>query len=137
MIKFPAQFHSYRKTTMGESLITFSVDRACSKDTMDLVGKEIGTQFILHLEDITQDTSLHKDPDELNNRFVRKLHFLLSEYAEQSGMKPEEAKNQLKETLKDKKLIEKSTTELDIKGLAIACNIVDDWIQKNGSIQQQ
>ena len=137
MIKFPSQFHSYRKTTLGENLITFSVDRAYSKEMVELVGREIGTQFIIHLEDITQDTNLHKDPDELNLRFRKKLHILLAEVAEAENIKPEEAKGMLREELKRRKMIEKSTTELDLKGLAIACNIAEEWINKHASIQQQ
>lgn len=136
MIKFPAQYHNFRKTTLGENLITFSVDRAYSKDILELVGREIGTQFIVHLEDITQDTSLHKDPDELNVRFTKKLHVLLAEVAEAKDIKPEEAKEMLREELKNRKMIEESTTELDVKGLAIACNIVEEWINQHGSIQQ-
>src|SRR3990167_9219210 len=96
MIKFPAQYHSYRKTTLGESLITFSVDRMYARDTLELVGAEIGTQFIIHLEDITQDTSLHKDPDELAIRFTKKLHVLLSEYANIKDIKPNKAKDELR-----------------------------------------
>ena len=135
MIKFACQYHSYRRTTLGENLIVFSVDRAYSKDITELISAEIGTQFIVHLEDVTQDTNLHKDPDEMAVRFTRKLHVLLAEIAEMKGVKPDKAKDMLRKELKSRKLIEKSTTELDLKGLAIACNIVEEWINKHGTIE--
>ena len=135
MIKFPAQYHSYRKTTLGENIIQLSVDRAYSQDILELIGKEIGTQFVVHLEDVTQDTNLHRDPDELQVRFMNKLHVLLAELANIKDVKPAKAKEVLRTELKNRKLIEKSTTELDVKGLAIACNIVEEWINKYGTIE--
>lgn len=135
MIQFPAQYHSYRKTTVGENLIVFSVDSAYSQDILPLIGQQIGTQFVIHLEDVTQDTNLHKDPDALKERFVRKLHVLLAEFSTIKDIKPEEAKKLLKDALKSKNMIETSTKELDLKGLAVACNIVENWLNQDGKIE--
>lgn len=131
MTKFPAQFHGFRKTIMGENLITFCVDKLYSETLKDLVVKDIGTEFVVHLEDVTSETNLNEDPEELKSRFVKKMHGLLAEYAEIRQISPEETKEDLKNRLKERKMIENSTKELDIKGLAIACSMVEKLIDEH------
>ena len=130
MIKFPAQYHSFRKTTLGDSLIVFSVDRAYSQSIKELVSTDIGTEYVVHLEDVTSQTNLNEDNKELKERFVNKMHGLLGRVAEERNVEPEKVKDKLKEKLKEIGLIEKSTKELDLKGLAIACNTVEKWLNK-------
>lgn len=135
MIKFPAQYHSFRKTTLGDNLITLLVDGDYSKSISELVEQKIGTQYVIHLEDVTQDTNLHKDPDDLLIRFRNKLHVMIAEYATMRDLKPDKVKDELRKVMINKKLMVKSTTELDIKGLAVACNVVEEWINKHGTIE--
>ena len=135
MIKFPAQYHSFRKTTLGDNLITFCVDGAYSKSISELVEQKIGTEFMLHLEDVTNETNINHTPRELTDRFQNKLHGLLGELAELKGIKPEEAKKKLKKVLIEKGMIEKSTKELDLKGQAKACAIVEKWIENHKTIE--
>lgn len=132
MLKFPAQLHNFRKTTIGDNLITLSIAGDYSDQVVDVVRKKIGTEFIVYLEDVTQTTNLNEDSVELKERFIRKMHVLIGEYAELEPMSKDLAKDLLKKELKSKGLIEKSTKELNIKGLAIACNIVEDWINNHG-----
>ena len=47
MLKFPGQLHSFRKTTLGDNLITFSIDRAYQ---LALVEKEIGIQSTYNIQ---------------------------------------------------------------------------------------
>lgn len=131
MIKFPGQYRNFRKTTIGENIISFSVDRLYAESIKDLVSTDIGTEFVVYLENVTESTNLNKDNKELRERFVNKMHAQLGELAELKNVKPEKAKDKLKEKLKEMKLIEKSTKELDLKGLAIANNIVRKWIEEN------
>jgi len=131
MIKFPAQYHNFRKNTLGENIITFSVDGNYSRDIMELVSMKIGTEFVVYLEDVTSETNINYTPTEITDRFTKKLHALLGELALLKGVKPNAAKNKLKEALKKKGLIVKSTKELDIKGQAIACNIVEAWMKES------
>ena len=135
MIKFPAQYHSFRKTTLGDNLITLVVDSNYSKDISPLVEEKIGTQYIVHLEDVTNETNINNTPRELTDRFQNKLHGLLGELAELKDVKPEEAKKKLKKVLIDKGMIEKSTKELDLKGQAKACAIVEGWIENHKTIK--
>lgn len=129
LIKFPGQFHSFRKTTLGDNLITFSVDRAYSQSIKELVSTDIGTEYVVHLEDVTSSTNLNKDNKELKERFMNKMHGLLGQLAEEKGCTPEIAKEKLRSKLREMDLIKKSTTELDLKGLSIACNIVEKWLK--------
>ena len=135
MIKFPGQYHSFRKTTLGDNLITFCVDANYSKMISSLVEQKIGTEFMIHLEDVTSETNINNTSFELDEKFVKKLHGLLGEYAELVGIKPEEAKKKLKGQLMRMELISQSTKELDIKGQAIACNLVEKWIKEHGTIE--
>lgn len=59
----------------------------------------------------------------------RRMHRLVGEFADCTARYPDEARAQLKEHLISIGMIEKSTKELDIKGLAIAGNIVAGWIK--------
>ncbi len=131
MIKFAGQFHNFRKTTVGDNLITFSVDGMYSKDIGELVAMNIGTEFIVHLETVNADSDLNKENVEIKERFVRKLHVLLKDLSVIRESSPEEAKKELKAELKKREMIAVSTTELGIKELAIACKIVQDWIKKH------
>lgn len=130
MIKFAAQLHGFRKTTIGDNIVSFSVDRVYSESIKEIVGEDIGTQYIIHLEAVNTGTNLNVDPVELKDRFVKKLHALLGQLAEAKGTKPEEEKERLRKHLISLKLMEKSTKELDVKGLAIGCNIVEKWINE-------
>ena len=133
LLKFPAQLHAFRKTTLGDNLITFSIDRAYSDQVVDIVRKEIGTEFVVYLEDVTKETNLNEDRVEVRERFVRKMHALLGELSELLGTTKEEEKEHLKEVLKKKGVIKESTKELDLKGLAQACNYLEDKIAKHGN----
>ena len=130
MIKFPAQFHGYKKLTLGDTIISFSVDQMFAKETLELAGEDIGTQYIVWLEPVTPETNLNADHKDIDDRFRGKMHALINELATWSGKEATEVKDDLREVLKDKKLIQSSTTELDIKGLAIACNILEKWIEQ-------
>lgn len=133
MIKFPAQLHNFRKVVLGDNIISFSVDRMYSDNIVEVIKNEIGTEFIVYLENVTSETSLNADNIELREKFGRKLHALLKDLASVKKCKPEEVKTVLKQYLKDKKLIKESTTELDLKGLAIACNWTETEIKIHGN----
>jgi len=130
MIKFPAQFHGYKKTTLGDTIISLRVDELYAEGTLGLAGKKIGTEFVVHLEDVTTDTNIYEDNKDVRDKFWSKMHGLINLYAEMIKETPEFVKDSLKEELKSKNLIKESTKELDIKGLAISCNILERWISE-------
>ena len=130
MIKFPVQFHGYKKTTLGDTIVSFRIDEMYSDQTLELAGKKIGTEFVIYFEDVTSSTNLNEDNKDVKERFWSKMHALINEFAGMVKKTPEEVKEDLKKTLKEKGLIESSTKELDIKGLAIACNILERYINE-------
>lgn len=130
MIKFPCQFHGYKKTTLGDTIISLRVDELYADGTLELAGKKIGTEFVLHLEDVTNDTNIYENNKDVRDKFWSKMHGLINLIAEMRKTSPEDIKNKLRDELREKNLLKDSTTELDIKGLAIACNILERWQQE-------
>jgi|GEM_PF-3868793 len=128
MIKFPGQFHSYRKTTIGDNIVSFTIDRLYSKSVSELVETDIGTEFIVYLEPTTQETNINEDSNELLEKWRRQLHAQLSELAKKKGTTQKEEKNKLRDILIKKGLIIESTKELNLKGYAVAINIVQEWL---------
>lgn len=133
MIKFPAQFHNFRKTTIGDNLVSLSIDRAYSQDVIELVGKEIGTEFIVYLEEVTSETNITEDSVELKTRFRNKMHALISELATLKQTEPKAIKDVIRAKLIEQNVIVKSTSELSLKGYGTACNILDEMIGKHGN----
>lgn len=133
MIKFPAQFHNYRKTTLGDNIVSFSIDKSFSKNVVELVEKDIGTEFVVYLENVTSNTNLNEDTDELIVKFRKQMHALLSNLAELKGTTQKDEKDIIREELKKRNLIEESTKELNLKGFAIAINIINQLIEEHGA----
>ena len=57
------------------------------------------------------------------------MHVKIREVADKTNASEETIKDNLRAWLIKRKLIEKSTKELDIKGYAVACNILDEWMK--------
>lgn len=132
MKPFPVQFNRFSKNVMGDNIISFRVDALYSKDISELVAKDIGTEFMCTL--IEADVAMPEaqaSPD-VKERFVRKMHVLISDLAELKGTSAKDEKEELRAMLKEEKLIEKSTTELTLKGYAIACDYLEKQIQEYG-----
>jgi len=134
MINFPGQFYAYRKTVLGDNLITLRVDSIYSKMVMELVETDIGTEFNVLLEDVIKKERADANKD-VKERFFGQFHSKIAELADLLNISPEECKKKIKEELRELKMIEVSTKELDIKGLAIACNIIDNLIKKQDANQ--
>jgi len=127
-MQFSAQLHNFRKTTLGDNLITLSVDSVFSKTISELIEKDIGTQFTVTLDEegVVDEKSANKDTRE---RMWGRMHALINDLSEVLGIEPEKAKHLLKIRLKDSGMINLSTTELDIKGIIKACHILDEMIK--------
>jgi integrase len=61
MIKFPATFHGFRKTVLGESLLTLSIDETFSKEAAELLGKHTNAMFMVYLEDMQPEDNIKED----------------------------------------------------------------------------
>jgi hypothetical protein len=135
MITFPGQFNGFRVTATGDRILSFRIDELYADNVKDIISAKIGTEYIVTLIDVTGDTDLgtETNSETLKERFWNKMHALLSEWAETIGDKPENTKIALKDWLKVKKLIATSTKELDLRGLAVACNYIEQQIKKSKS----
>lgn len=71
-----------------------------------------------------------KDNLDIESRFRRRLNYLIGVFTDATGRYPDEGRTEVKEGLQRLGLIKKSTKELDLKGLAKACNMVEQWINE-------
>ena len=127
---FPASFHGLRKTVMGETLITLSVDESFTGEIVGLMSMKIGSGLYVRLAEA--DKKEEPANNDTKEKFRRTMHAKIRECAEAMDISEEECKNRLKGALKVKGLIKESTTELDLKGYAVACSILDDRLKAYG-----
>mgnify|MGYP001575661219 FL=1 len=123
---FPAYLHNFRKTVMGENIISLSVDSAFSKQITDVLNIENGSRLLVRIEVADEEKEVAQNND-TKEKFRKTMHVKIREAATKTGLTEKEIKDGLKLRLRQKNLIKESTTELDIKGYAIACNILDEW----------
>ena len=129
MIQFPATFHGFRKTVVGESLLTLSIDESFSKEAAELLGKQTNAMFMVYLEDVAPEDDIKKDSKGVKEKFMIRLHVLLSELSDARVTTPEEEKDRLKRELIAAGVIEKSTKELSVKELARVCSALEETIK--------
>lgn len=134
MKDIPAQFHSFRKTTLGDNLITFRVDEMYSASLDELLRERINTEFVMKLEKVDANTVLGGvvgQNTDTRDKFFKQLHAKIREYQEREGTKTEEeVKLQLKEAMQKRGISYDSTRELGIKELAVATGILKDWLME-------
>ena len=130
MKDIPAQYHRFMKTTMGDNIISFRVDQMYSDTVGELVQAQIGTEYIMRLQDVTTGVVLGGNVKNINTeeKFRRTMHALIGQIAGKRSVEKETVKDELKDWLILRKHIVKSTKELDIKSLAISCNILQKWL---------
>ncbi len=130
MKEIPSQLHNIKKTTQNDIIISFRVDGAYANTVADLFQEPVGTEFKMNLDKVSTTMGDGDSNKSAKEKFWGKLHALLGLHAEIMGWTPEQSKDNLKNWLVYSEMIEKSTTELDVKGLAIACNQVEGWIKQ-------
>lgn len=134
MKDIPAQIHNVKKTTMNDVIISFRVDGMYAYTCSELFQTNIGTEFVMKLEKVDTTTVLgdpsQHDAKSPHERLWGKMHALINLYANKTGIYSETIKDKLKEELKGKGLMNESTKELNLKGLAIACNLLEEWIKE-------
>tara|TARA_R100000789_G_scaffold97681_1_gene100511 strand:+ start:242 stop:472 length:231 start_codon:yes stop_codon:yes gene_type:complete len=57
--------------------------------------------------------------------FNRRLHFLMSEYANMMGKDKEDIKDEVREYLVSRSFIKESISEAGLKGLAVGCLLME------------
>lgn len=127
-IRFPAQFYSFRASTIGDRIISFRVDEMYAEQIKDLVSVRMGTEYIITL--IKTEQNMEDELKSLKERLYKKMHILIHEYSDKSGENEKKVKDVLKSYLKSQGAISESTKELDTKGVAMANNKLEEWISK-------
>jgi hypothetical protein len=132
IITFPGQYNSFRVTTTGDRIISFRIDEMYADKIKDIVSVPMGTEFVVNLVNVTGDTNLsvEEESSTVKERFWNKMHGLLGQLSELKKSTPEQTKEYLKDWLKEKKYIKESTKELDLRGLAVACNYLEEQIKQ-------
>lgn len=131
MKDIPAQYHSFRKTTMGDNILSFRVDQMYSDTIAELVQAQIGTEYVMKLEKVDVNTVLGgsvSSEDPTLERFRRQLYAKCRDYEERAGVTEKEVKSKLLAALSKRNIVVESRKELDIKQLAIAISTVDKWL---------
>ena len=133
MKAFPAQFNRFSKNVMGDNIISLRVDEMFSTDILELLARPIGTEFMVHLEeiDINMPAKAPAEKD-LKEKLWSRMHILINDYAELLGEPRTDIKEELKTQLKKMKLIKESTKELGVKGLTEACKWLEAKIENHG-----
>ena len=125
---FPAYLHNFRKTVMGENIISLSVDSAFSKQITDVLNIENGSRLLVRIEVADEQKEVPQNND-TKEKFRKTMHVKIRELADKTDKTEDDVKDELREQLIKNDVIKESTKELDIKGYAIACNILDDWMK--------
>ena len=106
--------------------IEFMVDESQRNGVLDLAKSlKKGSELLLLVFETNKEEEeikelVNEEPAQTKNRLYKRMHALINDIAESKKLLPEEVKNSLKEFLVKKKYIEKSTRELDLRGLAAA-----------------
>ena len=106
--------------------IEFMVDESQRDGVLDLAKNlRKGSELLLLVFETNKEEEeikelVSEEPAQTKNRLYKRMHALINDIAESKKLSPEEVKNSLKEFLVKKKYIEKSTRELDLRGLAAA-----------------
>jgi|SRR3972149_4844488 len=106
--------------------IEFMVDESQRNGVLDLAKSlKKGSELLLLVFETNKEEEeikelVNEEPAQTKNRLYKRMHALINDIAESKNLSPEEIKDSLKEFLIKKKYIEKSTRELDMKGLAAA-----------------
>ena len=128
MNDIPAQYHAFRKTTLGDNIISFRVDQMYSNTVGELVQADIGTEYIMRLEKVSTDMPTQKT--DTKDNFFRQLHAKMREYGERGGLDESEVKSVLKELMQKRGVKFESTKELGIKDLAMAIGIMGNLLEE-------
>lgn len=131
VIQFPATLHNLKNTTINEVIIGFNVQKEFSEPAQDLIGK-IGHEYMVFLVDMTDVDKTEKGPNPLRDRFLKKFHLMIDEYAEIAGLEKEKAKDIVRGLMIENGMIKESTKEASFTDLAKSCNIIQKLIDEHG-----
>jgi hypothetical protein len=129
MLILPLQYENHRgPDAIGQHKLTFVMDESIVTDFNPMTIKK-GTQFMVMLipADTIQSENFEQETlAEAKERMFKWMHVLITDIAKLEGVDQETLKTRFKEQLKKLKLIQTSTKELTVDGLATAITILRD-----------
>lgn len=132
LVEFPAQLHNLRNTTLNEVIVGLKIDNLFAEPAKDLMG-QTGREYMVIMIDVTDQKPDENAEDPIKDRFMKKLHAMIGEYADLTGEDRDSVRNTIKKLMIEKGMIEESMKEADYKDLARACNLVDKMIKEHGA----
>ena len=125
---FPATFAKVNLRP-GCRQMSFEIDDVYKESTVEIFNSSMGQQFLLVAYEIGEDSEsiekAAKDSSETRNLLMKQVHAIVAKYSLETGVKAEKIKKALRERMKAKGLLEKSASELDERGLAVAVYVLN------------
>jgi hypothetical protein len=122
MIILPAQFEGFRSRSTGDRLLTLCIYQENADEFSKITNSPIGTEYLVMMIPTANTKELHEwkteTKDETISRFRKHMNALISDCAQLAGRDYKEYREYIKSLLKRDGLIETSTMELSIDGLA-------------------
>ena len=106
--------------------IEFCVDETQREGVLDLAKQlKKGTELLLLIFETNDEEAeikelVSENPEKTKERLFKRIHAMINDIAKDKKLDPKVIKETLKDFLRQKKYLVKSTKELDLKGLAAA-----------------
>jgi len=127
----PLQWERGTTNSIGDRKLTFSADKSIDLGDFNPFKIEQGTQFIVILLDANSEEINDfktESSEETKERFRKRMNSLITQYSDLIKQDPKIWREKFKKDLIDKKIIQKSTTELTIGGYARVIIILNEKI---------
>ena len=122
MIIFPGQFDGFRITKIGDRVMSIRTYEEYAEEVSRITNGKMGQEYLIIAIPTDKKEELaewkNETEEETTKRFKRQMEALISDIAEIKGIEKEGFREEVKAKLIKEGLIEKSTNELKIEGLA-------------------
>jgi hypothetical protein len=129
MIIFSGNFNGISSSPSNKSYkVNFIADETQREGILKIANNlKFGSEVLIMVFDVSSEQKdiselASETPEETKKRFMKQMYSTIRKLAEYLGKGEEEVKFELKEFLKEQKLIKESSSELTVQGLAIAIN---------------
>jgi hypothetical protein len=118
IITFPANLDSHRSAVDGGIKLVFSVPETAVPFILPLLASKDKNMFVTVETVATQEEYLaraHEEPAEKRNRYLKKVHALITDVAHAKGVTEDSVKALIKDKLKTEGKLSESLSELSVR----------------------
>lgn len=132
MLTFIAQYDKHHGPDGAKQYkLVLDIDESHKRGLKGIMDFAKGDTFLVVLIPVDDEFSsvgeaINETEDNTKTRLNRQLHALIREVSNNNALTIDEVRTSLKDMLKKKNYIQKSTKELDVKGLAAAIYILQN-----------